>query len=350
MQNTENEVNLLSSSPIITPLPEFVPGRINQDHFGILKDIDIELEADENESSNEIEVTVTKEFQTKLSRVSYLSSSHNDALWIGINMPTRENKRSTLFSKKTITLHKVRPEENKLKTLCELDVRIIDIATTPSDTIILVTDDVKLKEIDQSDKVIDSKYNVESYLLFMFKPTCIHFTKRNTIAIGGRTSSKDRAAVILMDINGKFVAKYESDETSRPIFTNPLRITSTSNGNLWVIDAEDDNSGSVVVLTQEYGVRVYRGNLDMDTCEKQFNPQYITTTPLDNIIVTDTYNHMLHLLNKDIQLLAHYSTGDIGILYPTSVVFTSAGNVYIGSSSFQQNEKAKLYKVNFVEY
>lgn len=108
MQNTDEEVILPSSSPVITPMPEFVPGCFNEDHFGILKDI----EADEYESLNKIEVTVTKEFQTKLSRVSYLSSSHDDVLWIGAKIPARINKRSTFLFKKTVTLLKVKQEEN----------------------------------------------------------------------------------------------------------------------------------------------------------------------------------------------------------------------------------------------
>jgi hypothetical protein len=79
------------------------------------------------------------------------------------------------------------------------------------------------------------------------------------------------------------------------MFTNPIRVTSDSCHNVYVIDKHDYSGDRVVVLGQASEVRgIYCG------CGKasDFKVVDLVATELDNIIVLDIYS-VLHVINSE---------------------------------------------------
>ncbi|VDI58142.1 Hypothetical predicted protein [Mytilus galloprovincialis] len=139
-----------------------------------------------------VELNIYKQYQTELSLISVLSYSHDDTLWIYSD--TDEE-----------VLQRVKPEGTKLNILSSFNI-----------------------------VVYDSVYNVSP-----LEPTAVHVTSDNKVLVG--CVNKDypkqgRRVVILMNHNGDQERVYEHDQHKQPIFTYPRRLTSTSNGNIHVVD------------------------------------------------------------------------------------------------------------------
>ncbi|VDI23140.1 Hypothetical predicted protein [Mytilus galloprovincialis] len=146
--------------------------------------------------------------------------------------------------------------------------------------------------------------------------------------------------------------RFRKSSITKPLFSFPICVTCTSNGNICVVDVLDnDNRGRVVVLSPGGDVLgTYTGQPDVNTEDKPFTPVRILTTPLDNIIVTDMENHLLHILTDQGQSITYYNLRDIGILYPYSLALSTSGTIFIGCVSPKESpdtSKAKLYELNY---
>lgn len=70
----------------------------------------------------------------------------------------------------------------------------------------------------------------------------------------------------------------------------------------------------MVLLGQEDMINIYSGHPVINTEDlTHLKPFDLTTTPADNVIVVDTDNCVLHILNSSGILIAYLSTKDIGI-------------------------------------
>ncbi|CAC5382139.1 TRIM71 [Mytilus coruscus] len=131
-------------------------------------------------------------------------------------------------------------------------------------------------------------------------------------------------------------------------------ITSTSNGNICVVDTFDrDFHGRVVILSPGGDILgTYTGHPDVNTKKKPFKAFEVLTTPSDNIVVTDTDNHLLHILNDQGQCITYYNLHDMGILRPHSLALSTKGTIYIGCLKKKalfviSDKKAKLYELEY---
>lgn len=126
----------------------------------------------------------------------------------------------------------------------------------------------------------------------------------------------------------------------------PGRITSTSNGNIHMVDEVSSSRYRLVVLRQGGNIiNTYTGHTEINK-DIKFLPGDIVTTPRDNVIVSDWYTSSLHILNNFGLLITRYKTSDINILLPGSLAFTPTGQLYIGRSSLKGNTtKVKIYEV-----
>ncbi|CAC5409486.1 unnamed protein product [Mytilus coruscus] len=167
------------------------------------------------------------------------------------------------------------------------------------------------------------------------RPTAVYITSSNKLLVGGFNidyPKPGRRVIILMNQNGVHERVYEHDQHQQPLFKYPYKITTTSNGNIYVVDRMSDYENRVVVLGQDGDViNIYTGVIEINK-DLVFLPEDIVTTPRDNVIAADMRTHTLHILNNAGLLMTYYKTNDIGILFPWSLVFSPTGQLYIGKS------------------
>ncbi|VDI63841.1 Hypothetical predicted protein [Mytilus galloprovincialis] len=308
--------------------PKFVPGNINQSIIGSLQD-DGNLSAEIN-----ISLVINNVYQTELDAIVDVSPCLDQSIWIS----------SGAYG----ILHRVKPEGNNLKVMSECNIKIFRMAVTPSNQLILsVEGKTRLQQINNTGELTDSVYDVTP-----FYPNANHVVSDNKLIVGAYGfigNELKRSAVFVMNKKGDKETVYEHDEHNQPLFTYTLRITSTSTGNIHVVDKiSGDWSGKVVVLGQEgHIINQYTGHSTINKSES-FKPGDIVTTPSDNVVVMDPVNHILHILNDNGHLISYFNTEDIGIKFPFSFAFNTTGKLYIGCgrAAGSQTKEAKLYKIN----
>ncbi|XP_071169292.1 uncharacterized protein [Mytilus edulis] len=305
---------------------KFIPGEITQSNLGTFQN-------DDSPSGElTIDIKINRQFQTNISLVSFLSPCHDDSLWIACPNDG--------------VLQKVKPEGTNLKTISTFNIKVFGMEITSSNNLLVkVKGESRLKKIDSSTgKLTDSIYDATP-----FTPSAVHATYNDKVIIGGFHNDLDTSAVMVMSDKGDQEAVYEHDQHKQPIFKYPKSITSTSNRNIHVADYEQsDGKGKVVVIGQNGDViNTYLGHKEINK-EEPFRPDCIVKTSRDNVIVTDRHTHTLHILNNSGVLLTCYNISDIGILYPLSLAFTPAGQLYIGGTTpdISTANDAKLYEVN----
>ncbi|VDI26269.1 Hypothetical predicted protein [Mytilus galloprovincialis] len=267
--------------------------------------------------------------QTNLSLVADLSPCHDDSLWIACDPD--------------VVLQKVKPEETNLKTISNFNIKVFGMTITPSDDLLIIGKSRLQMMSSTTDKVKDSVYDINPFLAI-----AVHITSGGQIIVGGGTN-EGRRAVFVLNKDGDHEAVYEHNKHNQPIFSYPRRITTTSNGNIHVVDYyKDGDSGKVVVLGKADDViNIYKGDTEINK-KVPFIPEGIVTTPRDNVIVVDLATNTLHILNNSGHLITYIKTTDIGIEDAYSLAFSQTGQLYIGCNEANDStaKEAKLYKVN----
>ncbi|XP_071146901.1 uncharacterized protein [Mytilus edulis] len=303
---------------------------------------------------SQIKLEISKEYTTDLTDINYIAECSDGSLWMEDQIRSK--------------LQHVKLRENRTEVITSLNTQIYGMAKTHSNNILVATGETKLKLINtMTGEINDSRYDVKPLY-----PTSIHVTSDHRVIIGAWSGgdafpATGRRVVVVMDQEGKQLKEYEHDNhkkqlfsllrfltstSTKRLFTYPVCVTCTSNGNICVVDWLDkDGRGRVVVLSPGGGVLgTYTGHPDVNTEEKPFKPAGILTTPSDNIIVTDVLNHLLHILTDQGQSITYYNLCDIGILLPYSIALSMTGTIYIGCVSKRvspDTTKAKLYELNF---
>ncbi|XP_076099535.1 uncharacterized protein LOC143068996 [Mytilus galloprovincialis] len=326
------EVNMIQKStdikqpqtkPSYSSSSNFVPGNIDQSNIGTLQE-DVSLSAETH-----VSLVINNEYQTELDVVTFVSPCTDKSIWLssgGYGM-----------------LQRVKPEGTNLKVMSQFNTKVCRMAVTPSNQLFLcVLGKTKLLQISSSGDLTDSVYDVTP--LF---PNAILVISNNKIIVGAIDGEK--SAVIIMNKKGDKEAVYEHDQHSQPLFNYPLRITTTCNGNIHVVDQiSDDWSGKVVILGQEGRIiNQYTGHSTINK-HVSFKPIDIVTTPSDNVVVIDLATKSLHILDDNGHLISYFNTENIGIEFPYSLAIKGTGQIYIGSGrAGSQTKKVKLYEVHY---
>ncbi|XP_052071261.1 uncharacterized protein LOC127709669 [Mytilus californianus] len=324
------KMKLNESMPTNPHLPRVVSGKANPQKY----DTKI-YELGEQKPT----IKVTRKYTTDFRQIYAMVSCSYDSLWI-----------SDLLQN---VMKNVKLKKDNIQIITEFNIPVYDMTTNSNNNLLVsVSDESRLKILTKgSGQISRSKYNVE--------PLCtwgIHVTMNQKIIIGAKTPRSGYRTgsrlVIVMDETGNNLQKYEHDKNNKLLFTLPYRITSTSNGNIWVVDVfDEDGSGRVVVLGQTGNIiRIYNGNPDVNSKERPFNPTCILTTPADNIIVADCLNHALHILNSEGTFVLYIRTDDEGIRLPHALALSGQGHFYIGCSTPKRSPysvKANLYQVKY---
>ncbi|XP_071160847.1 uncharacterized protein [Mytilus edulis] len=311
--------------PSYTSSPTFVPGNINQSNIGSLQD-DGNLSAEKN-----ISLVINSEYQTTLEMIRCVSPCLDQSICLS----------SGCFG----TLQRVKPEGTNLKVMSEFNIKVCEMAVTPSNQLLLcVFGETRLQHISSSGELTDSVYDVSPLL-----PSAIHVISDNKLIVGAYNSELKRSAVIIMNKKGDKETVYEHDEHNQPLFNYARYITTTCNGNIHVVDEiSDDRCGKVMVLRLGgHIINQYTGHPIINK-SKAFKPVDIVTTPNDNVVVVDPVPGILHILNDNGHLNSYFNIKEIGIRYPMSLAFNTTGKLYIGctKAASSQTKEAKLYVIN----
>ncbi|XP_071168690.1 uncharacterized protein [Mytilus edulis] len=279
-----------------------------------------------------VELKLNKQYQTELSTIGYISYCDDGSLWI--------------YSYTDKVLQRVKPEGTKLNILSSFNIEVNGMAITQSNDLLISIGGTRLKQISSNTGTLtDSLYNVSPLV-----STAVHITSDNKVLVGGVNKDfpkQGRRVAILMNQNGDHERVYEHDQHKQPIFTFPRSITSTSNGNIYVVDRVSDERGRVVVLGQGGDIiNIYTGDKEINK-DRPFVPTNIVTAPRDNVIVADLNTHTLHILNNAGLLMTCYKTSDINIIFPYSLAFSPTGQLFLGCNrpAGSTTKEGKLYEV-----
>ncbi|XP_052058186.1 uncharacterized protein LOC127698651 [Mytilus californianus] len=308
---------------------KFVLGNITQSNIGSLQD-------DESFSAeSDISLVINNEYRTELEKITYVCPCIDQSIW--------------LHSGKYGVLQRVKPEGTNLKLMSTYNFIVYGMAVTPSNQLLLcVKGTSRIQQISCTGKLTDSVFDVNPYL-----PTTIHVISENKLLVGAYEGKPGRNAVIIMDKKGDKETVYEHYKHNQPLFSYPLCITSTSNGNIQVVDKIPDYfTGKVVILGQDGHIKnEYAGHSTINK-GTPFKPVDIVTTPSDNVIVIDLDTQILHILNNNGQFVTYFNIDEIGIRTPRSLAFNTAGQLYIGCprAADSKTKEAKLYKINITGF
>ncbi|VDI32312.1 Hypothetical predicted protein [Mytilus galloprovincialis] len=279
---------------------------------------------------------VVKQYTTDIRKISLLTELPDQTLCISDNSSK--------------VLQHVKLEGNSVQVKSNFIIKIFSIAVSPSGGILVSTSDTMLKIFNiKTGDITDSVYNV-----YPLKALFIHVTKDQRVIIGARSPGHNypntgRCVVIVMDQEGKYLKKYEHDGNTKPIFTYPRSISSTSDGSIFVVDrVHDDARGRVVVLARGGEIiQIYSGHPHINTERKPFKPVYVSTISSGRIIVTELETNTVHILNNYGHLITFYNLLDIGIERSYSLALSSSGHLYLGCTCKQGSPDT--YKSNFYE-
>ncbi|CAC5382143.1 TRIM2_3 [Mytilus coruscus] len=304
------------------------------------------------EQQSEIKLEISKEYTTDLQNIQYIAVCSGGSMWMGDNLKSK--------------LQHVKLRENKPEVITSSNTKIYGIAKTHLNNILVTTTgETKLKLINTTGEITDSRYDVKPLY-----PISIHVTSDHRVIIGAKSPGEPfpatgRRVVVVMDPEGKQLEEYEHDNHKKPLFslprfhtstkrlfTYPYCVSSTSNGNVCVVDWLDyDGKGRVEVLSPGGNILgTYTGHPEVNTKKDPFKPRGILTTPSDNIVVTDMNNHSFHILTDQGQSITYYNLRDMGILYPFSLALSATGTIYIGCVSEEgspDTTKANIYELNY---
>ncbi|CAC5423346.1 unnamed protein product [Mytilus coruscus] len=155
------------------------------------------------------------------------------------------------------------------------------------------------------------------------------FTVRQVIILG---SDYQRKVILELDIKGN------------KLFSHVVRIRTDSRNIVYVIDRTVSQHNEKIVAVDRSGrfKFTYDGPKDYGI----FNPQGITITPIDIIVVADISNDSLHVPNSKGELLGLQSIyKDIGIEYPTYLCIDSEGFLLIGCDNGRNEAYGKIHVV-----
>jgi hypothetical protein len=149
-------------------------------------------------------------------------------------------------------------------------------------------------------------------------------------------------------MDGKQQHTYQYDSNKHRLFTGPARITTNNNKDIVVVDRTSVNTGRVVVVGWEGGLRwTYTGHSKINATT-QFNPIDVVTTTAGHIIVSDYDTHALHVLSEQGDILTCKVMKDMGIKYPFSLEFDMRGQLWVGCNTDGKQSGTKIHKVNLL--
>ena len=312
----------------------FIPGKetVNDipNLFGSLQKMKIP------QVQSDIDFEVVNSYTTDLSGIYNIITVDDKSTWVNDG-----NKQ---------VIRQINIDNDNITTTKQISCGILDMTLTSNNDILLsVVNSSDIKLLTKSGE-IKPFFSVSSPLLTLG----IHVTSDNNIIVGVTEpgdlytpTDKSTRALLIFGMDGKQQHTYQYDSNKHRLFTLPYRITTNNNKDIVVVDSTSGNTGRVVVVGWEGGLRwTYTGNSKINVTT-QFNPFDVVTTTAGHIIVCDVRSHALHVLSEQGDILTCKVMEDIGIKYPISLDIDMRGQLWVGCDTGKQSG-ATIHKVKLL--
>ena len=324
----------LNFNLIPSEIKYFIPGKetVNDipNLFGSLQKMKIP------QVQSDIDFEVVNSYTTDLSGIHNIITVDDKSTWV--NDYTKQ------------VIRQINIDNDNITTTKQISCHICDMTLTSNNDILLsVCDSSDIKLLTKSGE-IKPFFSVSSPLFTQG----IHVTSDNNIIVGvmepGGTftpTDKSTRALLIFGMDGKQQHTYQYDSNKHRLFTLPYRITTNNNKDIVVVDSTSGDTGRVVVVGWEGGLRwTYTGHSKINVTT-QFNPSDVVTTTAGHIIVSDCDTHALHVLSEQGDILTCKVMEDTGIKYPMSLDIDMRGQLWVGCYSGKQS-RATIHKVKLL--
>jgi hypothetical protein len=285
---------------------------------------------------SDIDLEVVNSYTTDLSGINNIITVDDKSTWV--NDYTKE------------VIRQINIDNDNITTTKKISCSIYDMTLTSNNDILLsdgYSSDIKL--LTKSGE-IKPFFSVSSSLFTLG----IHVTSDNNIIVGVTEpgnlytpTDKSTRALLIFGMDGKQQHTYQYDSNKHRLFTLPQRITTNNNKDIVVIDGTSDDTGRVMVVGWEGGLRwTYTGNSKINVTT-QFDPFDVVTTTAGHIIVCDYKTHALHVLSEQGDILTCKVMEDTGIKYPLSLDIDMRGQLWVGCNTSKQSG-ATIHKVKLL--
>jgi hypothetical protein len=266
------------------------------------------------------------------------------------NIITVDDKSTWVNDYNKEVIRQINIDNDNITTTKQISCDICDMTLTSNNDLLLSvykSSDIKL--LTKSGE-IKPFFSVSPLL-----PRGIHVTSDNNIIVGvmepGGTptpTDKSTRALLIFGMDGKQQHTYQYDSNKHRLFTLPHRITTNNNKDIVVVDRTSYDTGRVVVVGREGGLRwTYTGHSKINVTT-QFKPFDVVTTTAGHIIVSDFSTHALHVLSEQGDILTCKVMEDTGIKYPISLDIDTRGQLWVGCGTGGKHSGATIHKVKLL--
>ncbi|XP_069129991.1 tripartite motif-containing protein 2-like [Argopecten irradians] len=146
--------------------------------------------------------------------------------------------------------------------------------------------------------------------------------------------------VARLDSQGQQVQAYEYTDGNKRLFTRPYRVVENINGDVCVTDKTSMGSGRVVVLDCLGNLRFIYDGCSASAWERPFSPCGIVCDSYGRLLIADTNNHCIHIVDKHGQFVSFLLRKEDGITCPTTLTLDGQGQLWVGNG----NGQMKVYQ------
>lgn len=293
-----------------------------------LKDLGRKASESDGKGTNIIEFTVMKKYAIDTNDIHYIVMPSDNTLWIGDNI--------------SMKIQHVKISDDKVTVMSSIRSEIYGLAISPTGSIFAVISGSSLKMINEK----AGKTEESTISLHPWELTCVHVTSDKKIILGGQKGG--RGVVIVMNLDGKRLKKYENDN-DKQMFKYPERIITTKNSSIFITDWRDHR---VVVIRPGGGdVRYFKGHPKINSENKHFVTKDVTVTPQDNVLILDCNTDYLHILNNVGDFIGDVNLSKIEVIRPFSLALSPSGNIFIGclgDGKYRMEAQATLYELQYI--
>jgi hypothetical protein len=329
----------LNFNPIPSEIKYFMPGKetVNDipNLFGSLQKMKMP------QVQSDIDFEVVNSYTTNLSGIYNIITVDDKSTWV--NDVTKK------------VIRQINIDNDNITTTKQISCHIFDMTLTSNNDILLsVFKSSNIKLLTKSGEI------KPFFSVLPLLSLGIHVTSDNCIIVGviepgnyftpGTYTPTDKStrALFIFGMDGKQQHTYQYDSNKHRLFTVPGRITTNNNKDIVVVDGTSGDTGRVVVVGWEGGLRwTYTGHSKINVTT-QFLPTDVVTTTAGHIIVCDYRSHALHVLSEQGDILTCKVMEDTGIKYLISLDIDMRGQLWVGCGTCGKQSGATMRKVKLL--
>lgn len=290
-------------------------------------------------------VSITSESSTKSIKTAFSKTKTFETVYENISSMTIDN-HGILWICCGKCIHQIDPS-NQFQTIGTFVLPSQEIPKeirwkNPNELFLTVSSNLQLLDAKRKFKTVTK--------LSPLNPLTLHISKTNDLVIGmdyrGAANSLNQPILVIIGSRGQTKAEY-LNTAGNPLLLHHLvqSITSFEDGTFCYSDSDwNILKGRAVKLDSEGNVEwVYDGNAEINNLN-YFMATEVVTTVHDNLIISDKYCNILHILTSNGELISLIDTKMLEIEYPGNIVLEKNGSMWINSNA---TSKATLYHLKY---